>query len=76
MSFGEGEVWGVGRLGRYVIWGGRGLGIGEVWGRCVVWGGLQNATLVLTLILASCKKLSLDLSSEPPQAPGFKCKDS
>ena len=69
MWFGEGEVWGVGRLGRYVIWG------GMLFGRRVVWGGLQNATLVLALTLASCLKLSLDLSSEPPQVPGFKSKD-
>ena len=55
IGIGEGEVWGVGRLGEGAVWGG--MLFGEVChlGRYVVWGGLQNAALVLTLILASCK---------------------
>ena len=61
-TFGEGEVWGGGGLGSGEVWGGGGLGrgwFGEVCclGRYVVWGGLQNAALVLalSLVLASCK---------------------
>ena len=52
--------WGGGGLGSGEVWGGSSLGgmlFGEVChlGRYVVWGGLRNAALVFTLILASCK---------------------
>ena len=61
--------WGGGGLGSGEAWGGSGLGrerFGEVCClvRCVVWGGLQNATLVLalSLVLASCKNGNLVLT--------------
>ena len=55
LGIGEEEVWGVGRFGEGEVWGG--MSFGEVChlGRYVVWGGLQNVVLVLTLTLASCK---------------------
>ena len=39
-------------------------------------GGSLSSNPSLNSNLASCLKVGLDLSTEPPQVPGFKCKDS
>ena len=71
-------VWGGGGLGSGEVWGGRGLGR-ERFGRCVIWGGLSKCgVVVLALTLASYKNLVLsnlpEYRTTAGGLPDFKCK--
>ena len=54
----------------------RDCGVVQISQNMLMRGVVLALTLVLTLTLGSCLKVGLDLSTEPPQVPGFKCKDS